>query len=55
MLAKAALPDARLIACLQSAYAPPIAFLDFVPLGADRNTAVYRAVADDGATRTYSP
>jgi spectinomycin phosphotransferase len=48
MLEKPDLPDEQIRACLRDAYrvhAPQIAFL---PLGADFNTAVYRAVADDG-------
>ncbi|MCX5971754.1 MAG: aminoglycoside phosphotransferase family protein [Coprothermobacterota bacterium] len=39
------------MACLQEEYGLPVVQVDFLPLGADRNTAVYRVVAADG--RTY--
>lgn len=51
MLQKPDLPDARLIASLASAYGLRLAQLAFLPLGADVNTAVYRAEAADG--RSY--
>jgi spectinomycin phosphotransferase len=38
----------RIAACLQDAYGLRVAQVTFLPLGADLNTAVYRAVADDG-------
>ncbi len=39
-----------LIACLGAAYGLPMAHVTFLPLGADQDTAVYRADAADGAT-----
>lgn len=48
MLEKPALPDALIINCLRDAYGLTIADLAFLPLGADRNTAVYRAETDAG-------
>ncbi len=47
MLEKPDLPDEQLIACLQHDYGLRIIKVDFLPLGNDRNTAVYRVVADD--------
>jgi spectinomycin phosphotransferase len=47
MLEKPDLPDEQLIACLQHDYGLRIVQVDFLPLGNDRNTAVYRVVADD--------
>ena len=38
-----------LIACLNAAYAIEVADVTFLPLGADQDTAVYRAGAADGA------
>lgn len=49
MLEKPDLPDYRIAACLQDAYGLRVADVAFLPLGADLNTAVYRAVADNGA------
>ncbi len=43
MLEKPDTPDAAIISCLQEAYGLDIAFLTFLPLGADLDTAVYRA------------
>lgn len=51
MLKKPDLSDEIIIACLQEEYGLPVVQVDFLPLGADRNTAVYRVVAADG--RTY--
>lgn len=48
MLEKPDFPNERIIACLKQAYGLPIAKLTFLPLGADLNTAVYRAVTGDG-------
>jgi spectinomycin phosphotransferase len=48
MLEKPDLPDQQLIDCLQRNYSLRIVQVDFLPLGADPNTAVYRVVADDG-------
>ena len=50
MLEKPDLPDGKILACLQGQYALPIVDISFLPLGADRNTAVYRAVAEDEAS-----
>ena len=47
MLEKPELPDEQLIACLQHDYGLRIIQIDFLPLGNDLNTAVYRVVADD--------
>ena len=49
MLEKPVLPDERIIACLRADYGLSVVGLDFLPLGADANTAVYRAVTEDGA------
>lgn len=49
MLEKPDLQLDSLIAVLHKAFALHIVRLDFLPLGADQNTAVYRAVAEDGA------
>jgi spectinomycin phosphotransferase len=51
MLEKPDLPDELLIACLQHDYGLRIVQVDFLPLGNDLNTAVYRVVADDA--RSY--
>jgi spectinomycin phosphotransferase len=48
MLEKPDLADERIVACLNKEYGLRIAEISFLPLGADRNTAVYRAVAEDG-------
>jgi spectinomycin phosphotransferase len=47
MLEKPALTDEKIITCLQEEYGLQITRLAFLPLGADQNTAVYRAVASD--------
>jgi spectinomycin phosphotransferase len=47
LLEKPALPDEKIIACLQAEYGLHISRLAFLPLGADLNTAVYRAAAQD--------
>jgi spectinomycin phosphotransferase len=47
MLEKPDLQDETLIDCLRDAYGLHIVQIAFLPLGADSNTAVYRAVADD--------
>jgi spectinomycin phosphotransferase len=49
MLEKPDLSDRRIAACLQDAYGLRGAEVTFLPLGADLNTAVYRAVAHNGA------
>jgi spectinomycin phosphotransferase len=47
MLEKPDLPDEKLISCLQHDYGLRIVQVDFLPLGNDLNTAVYRVVAGD--------
>ena len=47
MLEKPNLPDAAIVSCLQSAYGLSVDRITFLPLGADPNTAVYRAVTAD--------
>lgn len=49
MLTKPELRDAEIIACLHNCYDLRAVGITFLPIGADRSTAVYRAVADDGA------
>ncbi len=46
MLEKPDLKDEKIIACLQAEYGLRVVQLTFLPLGADLNTSVYRAVAD---------
>jgi spectinomycin phosphotransferase len=48
LLEKPDLNDEKISACLREEYGINVAELRFLPLGADRNTAVYRAVAEDG-------
>lgn len=48
MLEKPELPDDKIVACLQEAHGLSIVRIDFLPLGADTNTAVYRAVSTAG-------
>lgn len=50
MLERPELHDATLVACLEAAYGLHIARIEFLPLGADLNTAVYRAEAADATT-----
>jgi len=47
MLERPDLQDERIVACLREEYGLEAAQITFLPLGADRNTAVYRAVAQD--------
>ncbi len=49
MLEKPNLAEEELLACLRQAYGLSAEELAFLPIGADSSTAVYRAVADDGA------
>lgn len=49
MLEKPDLHDETLLACLQNAYGLAVSVLTFLPLGADINTAVYRAVTTDNS------
>ncbi len=46
VLEKPDIEDAAIAACLRDQYGLNVAQLEFLPLGADRNTAVYRAEAD---------
>ncbi len=48
MLEKPDLQDEQIAVCLRDAYGLKIAEINFLPLGADMNTAVYRAVSADG-------
>lgn len=48
MLEKPDLDEERLITHLRTAFSLPIVSIEFLPLGADANTAVYRAAARDG-------
>ena len=48
MLEKPDIDEERLIAHLRTAFGLPIVAIDFLPLGADANTAVYRAATRDG-------
>jgi len=47
MLEKPDIHDEDIIACLSEAHAVQAAHITFLPLGADVNTAVYRAVTED--------
>jgi len=47
MLEQPDFQDEHIIACVQDAYGVSVVHVAFLPLGADRNTAVYRIVADD--------
>jgi spectinomycin phosphotransferase len=51
MLERPVFPDEAIIACLKSDYQLINPQIEFLPLGADQNTAVYRAV--DGRQKTY--
>lgn len=48
MLEKPDLQDIKIVACLHNEYGLSNVQITFLPLGADRNTAVYRAVSEDG-------
>lgn len=48
MLEKPDLPDDAIAACLRESYGLHAAAVEFLPLGADVNTAVYRAAGPDG-------
>ncbi len=48
MLEKPNIPDKLIISCLQEEYGLHIAQLEFLPLGGDLGTAVYRVVAETG-------
>jgi spectinomycin phosphotransferase len=47
MLTKPGIEDEVIIRCLQQEYGLPVEWVEFLPLGADLNTAVYRAAAQD--------
>ena len=48
MLEKPDIEETQISACLYNAYRLNVVQLTFLPLGADLNTAVYRAITDDG-------
>lgn len=48
MLEKPALPDVEIVTCLWEKYAIAAVQVEFLPLGADQRSAVYRIVAGDG-------
>ena len=48
MLKRPDLQDERLISSLRAEYALPVVQVAFLPIGVDRHTAVYRALAADG-------
>jgi spectinomycin phosphotransferase len=48
MLEKPDLRDDDILTCLRTEYGFPAARVEFLPIGADMNTAVYRAEAGDG-------
>ena len=48
MLEKPDLSDEPIIACLRADFGLPVTQVTFLPLGADLNTAIYRATCDDG-------
>lgn len=50
MLEKPDLQDEKIIACLRDDYELPVVRVTFLPLGVDRNAAVYHVVADDGTS-----
>jgi spectinomycin phosphotransferase len=50
MLEPPELSSEAIIACVRAAYGLPITEIAFLPLGADQDSAVYRAVATDGMT-----
>lgn len=43
MLEKPDIPDETIAACLRNEFGLSVTQVDFLPLGADQNTAVYRA------------
>mgnify|MGYP001241795487 FL=1 len=49
MLEKPHIADQLIISHLQEQYELHVAELDFLPLGADPGTAVYRVIAENGA------
>ncbi len=49
MLEKPSIPDEALVSAVQTAFGLRVTELTFLPLGADQNTAAYRAEADNKA------
>ena len=49
MLEKPDLRNEKIVDCLQREYGLTAAVVEFLPLGADQNTAVYRVVTANGA------
>ena len=47
MLERPEIRDSQIAACLQREYGLRVSRIAFLPLGADRDTAVFRVVADD--------
>ena len=47
MLEKPDIQDETILACLEAEYGLRVTRFEFLPLGQDRSTAVYRAVAED--------
>jgi spectinomycin phosphotransferase len=47
MLEKPAIADAEIVACVQDAFSVQVAGVEFLPLGADVNTAVYRLITTE--------
>ena len=47
MLEKPDLSDEKIVACLLETYGLRVVQVEFLPLGADLNTAVYRVITDD--------
>ena len=50
MVDKPDFPDEKIIVCIQVAYDIPIIQVEFLPLGGDLSTAVYRVITADGTT-----
>ena len=50
MLKKPDFPDEQIAQCLQRDFGLSTRQIDFLPLGADEGTAVYRAIAADGGS-----
>jgi spectinomycin phosphotransferase len=48
MLEEPDIPVERLLSCLRDDYELTVRQVAFLPLGADRHTAVYRAASEDG-------
>ncbi len=51
MLLKPDLPDEQIIDCMRRDYGLTVDSIEFLPIGADADTAVYRAIADRDALR----